>query len=76
MKGVVCHSSDIQLMGVREELKASNDVVYVPVRALVCQSCGERYYDRRTMRYLEGAESRLKQRQAQLREVGKVLLYT
>ena len=38
-------------------------------------TCGERYYDRRTIRYLEDVEQSLKEGKAQLQEVGKVLIY-
>lgn len=75
MKCVVCHGDDIQLKDVREDLTAGNDIVYVSVKVLACQTCGERYYDRRTMRFLEDVERRLKEGQAELREVGKVLVY-
>lgn len=75
MKCVICHGADVQFKDVREELPSGNDVVYVPIRVLVCQTCGERYYDRQTMRYLEAAEKKLKEGGLDLQEVGKVLLY-
>jgi len=75
MKCVICHGDDIQLRDVREELAVGNDVVFVSVKALVCGTCGERYYDRRVMRFLEEAEGKLKEGKAELREVGKILLY-
>lgn len=75
MKCVICHGVDVQFNDVREELPSGNDVVYVPVRVLVCQTCGERYYGRQTMRYLEDAEKKLKAGGLDLQEVGKVLLY-
>jgi len=75
MKCVICHGDNIQMKDVLEELKIGEDVVYVSVKALVCQTCGERYYDRRAMRFLEEAEQKLKEGKAELREVGKVLLY-
>jgi len=75
MKCVICHGDNIQLKDVHEEVTVDYDVVYVPVRVLVCQTCGERYYDRRAMRFLEKAEQKLKEGKAELREVGKVLVY-
>lgn len=75
MKCVICHGEDIQLKEVHEELTVGKDVVYVAVKVLVCQSCGERYYDRQAMRFLEEVEQKLKEGKAKLQEVGKVLLY-
>jgi len=75
MKCVICHGDKIEPKDVHEELAVGNDVVYASVRALVCQTCGERYYDRRAMHFLEEAEKKLKEGKAELREVGKVLLY-
>ena len=53
MKCVICHSDNIQKKKVNEEYVIGNDIVYVPVEIMVCESCGERYYDRKTKRYLE-----------------------
>jgi hypothetical protein len=50
-------------------------IVYVPIRSAVCQTCGERYYDRRTIRFLEEAQRQLQEETAPLQEVGKVLVY-
>ena len=75
MKCVICHGDDIREKNVHEELQAGSDVVHVPVKLQVCHTCGERYYDRRAMRFLEEVEQKLKEGKAQLREVGKVLLY-
>ena len=75
MKCVICHGDDIREKDVHEELQVGSDVVHVPVRLQVCQTCGERYYSRRAMRFLEQVEGELKAGKAQLREVGKVLLY-
>lgn len=72
---VVCHGQDVQLKDVQEDLHSEKNVVRVPVRALVCQSCGERYYDRRTVRYLEEVEKELKEGHAHLKEVGRVLTF-
>lgn len=75
MTCVVCHGVEVQLQEVEEDLKVGNNVVHVPVRVLLCRTCGERYYDRRTVRYLEEVEKKLKEGSADLREVGKVLAY-
>ncbi len=75
MKCIVCHSEDIQITEVREELKVEDDIVYVPIQTPVCRACGERYYDRRTVRFLEDVEQELKEGNSDLQEVGKVLAY-
>jgi len=75
MKCIICHGDDIQVSEVMEELKVKNNIVYVPIRIPLCQTCGERYYDRRTVRFLEEVEHKLREGKADLQEVGKVLMY-
>jgi uncharacterized protein YlaI len=41
MKCVICHSEDILEENVMEEFKHGNDVIFVPIRTMVCSSCGE-----------------------------------
>jgi hypothetical protein len=73
---MICHGDDIPVTSVREALPLGSDVVYVPIQIPVCRTCGERYYDRRTMRFLEEVAQKLQTGQAQLQEVGKILLYS
>jgi YgiT-type zinc finger domain-containing protein len=73
MKCVICKSSDIQTKMIEEEIKSGMDIVLVPMDALVCMNCGERYYDRKTMRKIENVKTRLKQKDLKVEEVGKVL---
>ena len=75
MKCVICHSDEIELKEVKEELEIGNDIIYVPVEVPICKHCGEKYYDRRTMSYLEKVEEELIKEHSGLKEVGKVLLY-
>ncbi len=75
MTCLICHGEDIRVAEVKEEMHVGNDIVYVPVRVPVCRSCGERYYDRRTVRFLEDVETQLKEGSAGLQEVGRVLMY-
>lgn len=75
MRCVICHGNDIKEKEVKEELYYNNDIVHVPVKVLVCSTCGERYYDRQTMRFLEKVERELKTNTAKLKEVGKLLMY-
>ncbi len=74
MKCVICHGEDVQAADLREEVSVASDIVYVPIRVPVCGSCGERYYDRRTVQYLEQAEEKLKAGKAKVQEVGKILV--
>ena len=73
MKCVICRGDDITLKVVEEEFRVGSDVVLVPVEVLVCASCGERYYDRKTMRSLEDTEEKLKRKEIPLDAVGRVL---
>ncbi len=75
MRCIICHGDRIEIMEVKEEVIVGNDIVYVPVKIPVCQTCGERYYDRRTFQFLEDVEEELKAGKRNLREVGKVLVY-
>ncbi|KKL62432.1 hypothetical protein LCGC14_2185270 [marine sediment metagenome] len=73
MKCVVCKSDDINKKSVDEELKRGTDIVFVPVEVLVCNSCGERYYDRKTMQFLEDIGEKIRDEKISLSPVGKVL---
>jgi hypothetical protein len=75
MTCIVCHGEDIRLVDVQEELKLEKDIVCIPIQTLVCQTCGERYYDRPTMRFLEKAAENVRSSRANLEEIGKVLIY-
>ena len=76
MKCIICKGEDIRKTAVKEEMKIGNDIVYLPINIPVCTSCGERYYDRRTIKYLENEEQRLKNGKVALNEVGKILEYS
>jgi len=73
MKCLICHSTDISLRRVNEQLSRGEDVILVPVEVLVCNSCGERYYDRRTMQRLEEIEDAVHADRLFLERVGEVL---
>ena len=75
MRCVICHGDKIETMETKEEFVVGNDIVYAPIRVPVCKNCGERYYDRRTMQFLEDVEQKLGRKQGELKEVGKVLMY-
>lgn len=73
MKCIICHSTDISLRCVNEQLSRGNDMILVPVEVLVCNNCGERYYDRRTMQKLEEIEGAVNAGRLSLERVGEVL---
>ena len=73
MRCVICKSSDIQMKMVEEEIKSGKDIVLIPMEVLVCLNCGERYYDRKTMRKIEEIRFRLGKQDLKVEEVGKVL---
>lgn len=76
MKCVICHSEDIETKLVRETIWLDEDVVLAPCKTLVCSNCGERYYDRDTMQYLEEVETRLRRTDLALERVGRVMKIT
>jgi YgiT-type zinc finger domain-containing protein len=73
MKCIICHSTDISLRRVNEHLSCGRDMILVPVEVLVCNNCGERYYDRRTMQKLEEIEEAVNAGRLSLERVGEVL---
>ena len=73
MKCVVCNSSNIEMKSVEEEIRSDKDILLIPLEVLVCLSCGERYYDKKTMKKIEEMRSKLKKHDLKLEEVGKVL---
>ncbi len=75
MKCLVCHGLEIVPQTVKEAIPVGDDLVYVSIETPVCQTCGERYYDRKTMRYLEQVEEELRTGNGELRQVGKLLTY-
>ena len=73
MKCVICKGSDIELKTVDEQIKAGRDIILVPMNILVCSNCGERYYDRKTMKKIEEIRAKLKNQELDVEEVGKVM---
>jgi len=73
MKCIICHSTDISLRRVNEQLSRGEDMILIPVKVLVCNNCGERYYDRRTMQRLEEIEDAVNAGRVSLERVGEVL---
>ena len=75
MKCVICSSQDIEKKYVDEEIRLKNDVVMVNIYTLVCGSCGERYYDRHTMKTLEEIKDKLSHKTVKLDVIGSVLRF-
>ena len=73
MKCIICHSTDISMHHVNEQLPRGANVILVPVETLVCNNCGERYYDRRTMKKIEEIEDAPDFNRLVLERVGEVL---
>lgn len=73
MKCIICKGTDIRMKPVEEEIKVEHDIVLIPMDVMVCQSCGERYYDTKAMRKLEDTREQLKRRDLAVENVGKVL---
>lgn len=72
MKCVICKSPDIEKKLVEEEIRSGQDIVIVPVEVMVCQNCGERYYDRQAMKFLEETKRKIANKEVNLSPVGKV----
>ena len=72
MKCVICKGDDIRLESVEEELRDGRNIVLIPVQVPVCHTCGERYYDLRTMRMLEETAQKLREHTLELQPVGQV----
>ena len=73
MKCVVCKSPEVRKKKVEEEIKLDNDIALYPLKVLVCDNCGERYYDRKTLAHLEELKEKLKEKKVGIEVVGKVL---
>ena len=73
MRCVICGGQDIKDKEVEEEIKVGNDIVIVPVNVKVCMGCGERYYDKGTMRMLEVVEEKIEKKQLKFQPTGEVL---
>ena len=67
MKCIVCHGAEIRLKEVKEKIEVENNIVQVPLQVLVCCTCGERYYDRQTIRHLEEVDRELREGKAKLK---------
>ena len=73
MKCIICKSDDIELKKVDEEIKVDNNIVLIPTEVSVCNNCGERYYDRKTIKQLEKLKEKIENKELAVEDVGKVM---
>jgi YgiT-type zinc finger domain-containing protein len=72
MKCIICNSEDITKKPVDEEIRSGDDIFLFPMEVLVCNSCGERYYDRATMGKLEDARKNILEKKVKYYKVGEI----
>jgi len=72
MKCVICNSPHIEMKKVEEEIRSGSNILVVPMEVLVCLNCGERYYDKKTMKKIEEMRSKLQKHDLEVEEIGKV----
>ncbi len=72
MKCVICNNPRIEIRAAEEEIRWGNNILLVPMEVLMCLNCGERYYDKRAMKKIEETRSRLRKRNLEMDEIGKV----
>ena len=53
MKCVICKRGEVKRGKVEAEVKVGSDHLLVPVETEVCGECGEAYYSKEVMQYLE-----------------------
>ena len=73
MKCVVCKGSHIELKSVDEQIRTERDIILIPMNIMVCSNCGERYYDRNSIRKIEEIRKKLKNKELDVEEVGKIM---
>ena len=73
MNCVICKGSNIEYKEVDEQVKSEKDIILVPMKILVCSNCGERYYDRKTIKMIEEIRAKLMNHQLEIEEIGKVM---
>ncbi|OGS20015.1 MAG: hypothetical protein A2252_01850 [Elusimicrobia bacterium RIFOXYA2_FULL_39_19] len=73
MKCIICNSPNIKEKKVDEEIRLKNDVILLSLKTLVCLECGERYYDRKTMKLIEETKDNIRKQKTKLQPIGQVL---
>jgi len=73
MKCLVCNGSNIQAERVDEQIRAGENIVLLQMDILVCETCGERYFDKKNMKKIEKVREQLRDHKLKVKEVGKVM---
>ncbi len=73
MKCVICKGGEIEVKSVDEQISVGDDILLFRLEVAVCNQCGERYYDRRTMQRIEEIRAQGKKSILAAEEVGKIL---
>lgn len=73
MKCIICHNDNIVNKLLNEEIIINNNIINIPIEVLTCIDCGERYYDRKTVKYLEEIKKKIEENKVSFKETGKIL---
>ena len=73
MRCVVCNGSNIKSKRVDEQIRTGEDIVLLQMDILVCETCGERYFDKKNIRKIEKVREQLRDHKLKVKEVGKVM---
>ncbi len=73
MDCVFCKFSKFEIKTVDMRIEVERDIVLVPLKIMVCSNCGERYYNTEIMEKIKDIQSKLKNRELNVVEVGKVM---
>lgn len=60
MRCVICKGEDIEKKLVDEEIMFSGDIALVSMELVICNTCGERYYDLIAMKKIEELRAKMK----------------
>ena len=73
MRCVVCNGSNIKSKRVDEQIRTGEDIVLLQMDILVCETCGERYFDKKNIRKIEKVREQARDHKLKVKEVGKVM---
>ncbi len=75
MECLLCRVQKVEIKTLDMQIEVGRDIVLVPMNIMVCSNCGERYYNTENMMKIEEIKSKLKNRELDVIEVGKVMRY-
>ena len=73
MECVVCNLSKVETKTLDMKIEVGRDIVLVPVNIMICANCSERYYNTDVLKKIEEIKSKLKNRELDIIEIGKVM---